>query len=376
MTRKSTTPAAVTVTPAAAPGSGARLATATTSGDLHVITYSAAGPVTHARLADVIAARGATALAARITDATSPVAALGVAVRAAAEPGHKWVHTRTHKHSSRWVYTQADVDPARVRIEGYDGATAEADGTLRVDAGVPAGVADRLRAAYDAARGVVDPSRVNAGLTRLIESPDVRGAALRECVYLVDGLHGDVKAALDVIADLGGLAVALRVDAAAAPSFAQPVQRAVEDEVREAVKVAAALVDKARAAREGGPALREREPGDTAAAQALREARERLRLWRSRLGLAMGDLDRTILDASHALVAELRATADAAAAAAEGRAYTPPALPALPTMPSSTAPAAAPTVAVDVAPDGPVDEAARARRAARLAARGKPAAAE
>jgi hypothetical protein len=319
--------------------------------DLHLVTWGApAGqswPVADVRA--LATAAGAAALAAHLPDVVTPVAALGRAVRddAACPPGHRWVHVRQHEGASRWLLCRADVDETRARIEGYDGAEAAANGSLTIDAGVPAAVAAALRAAYDAARGVVDAARVNAAVARVLARAGARGVKVAPNGYLCDGVDGDVRAAVDAVARLGGLAVCLPIPDAAAPTLAAPVARAVADDAARVLADVADLAARCRASAAGDPGAPDVRggSGETARRQ-LDEARERLATWRDRLGVQLSDVDRALRESGDALAVALRgalAAQDGRRDAAAGR-----------------APAALPDA-------GPVD--AAARRAARRAAR-------
>jgi hypothetical protein len=293
---------------------------------------------------------GAAALAAMLPDVVTPVAALGRAVRdAAATPdGHRWIHVRQHEGCSRWLLCRADVDETRARIEGYDGAECRSDGTLVIDAGVPSGIAAALRAAYDAARGVVDASRVNAAVARVLARTGTRAVKVAPNGYLVDGVDADVRAAVDVVARLGGLAVCLPIPSDAAPTLAAPVARAVADDARAVLDDVAALAARCRASAAGEPGAPDVRAGSgETARRSLDEARERLAAWRDRLGVQLADVDRALRESGDALAVALRA----ALAAQDGR---------------RDAAAGRGPVAL---PDAPVDAAARraARRAARAA---------
>jgi len=301
--------------------------------DLTLVTWGApAGcswPVATVR--DLAAAAGAVALGANLPDVVTPVAALGRAVRdAGATPdGHRWVHVRQHEGCSRWLLCRADVDETRARIEGYDGAEARADGTLVVDAGVPAPVAAALRAAYDSARGVIDASRVNAAVARVLASRGTRSVKIAPNGYLVDGVDADTRAAVDAVARLGGLAVCLAIPDAAAPTLAAPVARAVADEARAVLDDVAALAARCRASAAGEPGAPDVRAGSgETARRALDESRERLAAWRDRLGVQLSDVDRALRESGDALAVALRAALaaqDGRRDAADGRA--PAALP-------------------------------------------------
>ncbi len=322
--------------------------------DLHLVTWGApAGcswPVADVRaVADAV---GATALAAELPDVVTPVAALGRAVRdaAACPPGHRWVHVRQHEGASRWLLCRADVDETRARIEGYDGAEARADGALTIDAGIPSTIAAALRAAYDSARGVVDASRVNAAATRALARRGVRAVKVAPNGYLVDGVDGVVRATVEAIARLGGLAVCLPIPDAAAPTLAAPVARAVADDAARVLADVADLAARCRAsaaAEPGAPDVRSGS-GETARRQ-LDEARERLACWRDRLGVQLADVDRQLRESGDALAVALRA----ALAAQDGR--------------RDAADGKAPAALPDDAATDPA-----ARRAARRAARKTP----
>lgn len=292
--------------------------------DLHLVTWGApAGgswPVASVRA--LAAAVGADAFAAHLPDVVTAVAALGRAVRdaAASPPGHRWVFIRQHEGASRWIFARSDVDDTQVSIRGYDGAEARPDGTLTIDAGVPPAVAAALRAAYDAARGVVDAAKVNAAASRVLAAVS-RGAGhpgikIAPNGYLVDGVDDDTRATIDAIARLGGLAVCLPIPAAAAPTLAAPVARAVADEAAAVLADVADLSARclASAAGEpGAPAVRGGS-GETAR-RALDEARERLAGWRDRLGVQVADVDAALQASGDALAVALRG----ALAAQDGR---------------------------------------------------------
>jgi len=302
--------------------------------DLHLVTWGApaGGSWPVAAVRALAAAVGADAFAAHLPDVVTAVAALGRAVRddGACPPGHRWVFVRQHEGASRWLLCRADVDDTRARIEGHDGAEARPDGSLTLDAGIPAPVAAALRAAYDAARGVVDASRVNAAASRVLARAGARAVKVAPNGYLVDGVDADTRATIDAIARLGGLAVCLPIPGGTAPTLAAPVARAVADDARAVIDDVAALAARCVASAAGEPGAPDVRAGSgETARRALDEARERLAGWRDCLGLQLSDVDAALQASGDALAVALRgalAAQDGRKDAADGRA--PVALPA------------------------------------------------
>jgi hypothetical protein len=222
------------------------------------------------------------------------------------------------------------VDDTRARIEGHDGAEARPDGSLTIDAGIPAPVAAALRAAYDTARGVVDASRVNAAASRTLAARRRDAVKIAPNGYLVDGVDADTRATIDAIARLGGLAVCLPIPSGTAPTLAAPVARAVADEARAVIDDVTALAARCAASAAGEPGAPDVRAGSgETARRALDEARERLAGWRDRLGVQLADVDAALQASGDALAVALRgalAAQDGRKDAADGKA--PAALPA------------------------------------------------
>jgi hypothetical protein len=253
---------------------------------------------------------------ATLPEVVTPVAALGIAVRAATTDTQRWIHAGQAQGASRWIMTAADVDRTHARIEGYSGVEVRADGALVVDASIPLAVADIVRAAYNTARGVVEPSRLNAALATWCKA---RGQYLRDGSYMLSSLDVDTQAILDAVIALGGIGAAFAVGGASLQAFAAPVARSLEDDIAAVLASASAVIAKAKAAQKtDGPTIQER-TGDTAHRD-IDDVKARLTLWRDRLGLAMGEVDAQLTDAATVLDTELdRALAACAARKAARR---------------------------------------------------------
>lgn len=256
-----------------------------------------------ARLREACDTRDAVALAGLLPDGIGATAALGIAVRTAVEDGHRWVHAGQAKGVSRWIYCAATVTDAEAQISGHHGAEADnATGILKVDAGVPHAVVVALRAAYDTARGVVDPARVNAAVTRLALKSG--GQALMPGVVMLPHLDANVQTALRVLSDLGGVGVAHTLGDVEAQHLARPLTRSVEDDVADLVQQIEDLTARAKACAsdDKAPAIRDGS-AETLHAR-LAEATAKLERWRDRLGLSFASIE-----ASMALAAEAMDTA-------------------------------------------------------------------
>jgi hypothetical protein len=220
----------------------------------------------------------------------TPVAALGIAVRTASDERHKWVHNRTLEGSSRWTYCGATVTEASVSIVGA-GTSAEAapDGALTIDVAVPADIARRLRDAYDAARGVVEPSRIAA----LIDQHLARagGRRVADHTYLLPELSPATCGALAGLSDLGGWAVCYPLaDSTQIEALTRPVVRSIEEQIADVIAATEDFLARAAAACEPDGPLLQRRSADTVRAD-IAAARAAAELWRDRLGLASLDVD-------------------------------------------------------------------------------------
>lgn len=252
----------------------------------HLVTFAASpARYTPARLREACEARGADAFAALLPSTVTAVAALGLAIRVAVEADHRWVHVGQAEGRSRWIYCASKVSEAEARITGQAGAEASnATGDLTIDADVPTVVANKLRAAYDEARGVVDPARVNGAVTRL--ALRANGRQLMTGVVMLPALTNDVVAALRVVSDLGGVGLEHALDDVAAQRLAQPLQRSLTDHVDDLVARVEDLAKRARAcAADEKATLRDPENSAEGLRAQLDDARAQLALWRDRLGL-------------------------------------------------------------------------------------------
>ena len=262
-----------------------------------------------------------------LPDVVTPVAALGIAVRVAVDESHRWVHNRQAKGSSRWTYCGSTVTEDTVSILGR-GTSAEvaSDGTLTVDADVPSSIANRLRDAYHAARGVVEPSRVLALVAGHLAKQG--GRAITSSAYLMPEMPATTAGVLAGLCDLGGFAASYAVaDPAQIQALAAPVVRSVEDQIQDVTAAAQAFV--ARAVAVAAPF----EPGspekkiqsrslDTIRAE-IEAARKAAALWRDRLSLVTLDVE----DALATLDSEADKAGRAALAAMDARRNTPATLP-------------------------------------------------
>jgi hypothetical protein len=262
-------------------------------------------PVKHtpARLREAASTRDAQLLHDALPDVVTPVAALGRAVKApgATPDGHRWVHAGRADGASHWIFCASDVDENRAVISGYSGAEVHADGTLNVDASVPAAVASALREAYDAARGLVESSKVNAVVARLV-AKTWRGQYLRECTYLVPEDTADLRATLTVLTDLGGLAVCLPVTDVS--GLQAPVARSVEEDVTTLLARVADLTARAKTcttADDDGNKHQIRAGTADTVRRELDEARARLALWQDRLGLQLTTVRSSMAEAEKAM---------------------------------------------------------------------------
>ncbi len=225
-----------------------------------------------------------------LPESISPVAAIGLAVNGAVEPGAQWVQNGRAKGASCWTYCASTVTSRAVDIHGT-GTTAEvtADGTLTIAHGVPPVVADRLRAAYDTARGVVEPSRVSAIVAAFLAKQG--GQYVTSSSYLLPTVSPLTCGVLAGLADLGGFAVTYSVaDPAQIQALATPVQRSVEEQIAAVTASAAAFIAKARevAAPSSDASIQGRSI-ETVRAQ-IETARNAAEMWRSRLKLASLDV--------------------------------------------------------------------------------------
>jgi hypothetical protein len=261
----------------------------TTKPAAYVVTFAAPPlKLSPQRLRAAADTRDAARLAAALPDVVSPVAAIGIGVKApgACPSGSRWVHAGTVEGRSRWHYCTARVTSASADIHGAHGAECRADGDLDVDADIPADVARALRAAYEAARGVVEPSKVNALVARLL-SKDFGGQSVTSSVYVLPDLPDEVIATLRTLQDLGGLGASFPIgDPATIAAVAAPVLRSLEDDVAAVVaRVADLAARSAACAADDGAATVHERSGETARRD-LDDARERLTVWRDRLGVA------------------------------------------------------------------------------------------
>jgi hypothetical protein len=265
------------------------------------------------------------AFAAKLPDTQSPVAALGIAVRTrgVASKTKHWIHAGQASNASRWILTDAEITKYHARLEGTAGAEVDAAGRLAIDPGVPVGIAEALRAAYDTARGVVEPAKLNAALASWCHA---RGVKLRDGAYLLDTLDADTRAVLDAVIHLGGLASTHEVGGAALAALAAPVQRSIEDEVRNVLASVDAVLAKAKdAARPNGPTMQLAENEDALRSQEtahrdLDDARARLQTWSDRLGLHLADLAARMTEVERVLDRECDRALDAIRARRAARA--------------------------------------------------------
>lgn len=238
----------------------------------------------------VLDRNAANAFLASLPEVVTPVAALGIATRIAVDEGARWVHVRTAEKASKWTYCAATVSESHVSILGNESAEAHADGRLVIDSGVPAHIATQLREAYDAARGVVEPSRVIA----LVASHLVkRGArAIMSDVYLLPRVVPSTCGVLAGLVDLGGYAETLAVaDPARIARLSSPVQESIEEQIAKVTKAARDFIERAKTvAQAGSEDTLRKGTGETVRA-ALAQARADAAMWRDRLQLATLDVD-------------------------------------------------------------------------------------
>lgn len=266
---------------------------------------------------DALAALDA-ALASHLTNATrfmvtlpdvvTPVAALGLAVRVAVDAGHRWQHNRTAEKASRWTYCAATVTEDTVSILGANtSAEALPDGRLVIDPDVPSDVAARLRAAYDDARGVVEPSRVLALVVAYLRG--IGGRQITSDVVLVPETTSTTCGVLAGLVDLGGWADTVPVaDPARIARLTSPVTKSIEEQIASVVEDTRAFIARAvDVAKPGSTGKLQARTGDTVREQ-IAAARAAASLWRDRLSLASLDVD--------AALGDLEREADAADAAA------------------------------------------------------------
>lgn len=284
----------------------------------YLVTFAAAPhKVTPQRAREAARIRSATRLEAALPDVVTPVAALGRAVRApaACPTGYGWQHAGTAGGSSRWLYCRHDVGRDHATILGTSGATAQPDGTLLVDADIPATVAAGLRAAYATERGLVEPAKINGVMSRLIRA-HWRGQAVRDCTYVVGHVDEELRDTLQVLTDLGGLGLVLPLADDDVARVAQPVADSVADDVAALVARVDDLTARATACAGGdGDAADVRGKSAETARRDLDEARERLARWRDLLGLQLSDVEASMARAEQAMDTAV----DAALAAIEAR---------------------------------------------------------
>jgi hypothetical protein len=294
--------------------------TTTNTPAAYLVTFAAPGlKLTPQRVREAARLRSASRFEGALPDVVTPVAALGRAVRdaQACPVGHGWQHAGTTAGSSRWLFCSSVVDEHHALISGASGATAQPDGTLLVDAAVPAVVAAALRAAYDVERGLVEPAKVNGVLSRLLKA-HWRGAAVRDCTYVVAATHVDdeLRDTLQVLTDLGGLGLVLPLADANAHAVMAPVAASVADDVAALVARVEDLTARATACADGVvDAADVRAASAETARRDLADARERLALWRDRLGLQLTTVEATMTRAETAMGDAV----DAALAAIEAR---------------------------------------------------------
>lgn len=261
-----------------------------------------------------------------LPDVVSPAAALGVAVGVAvvgasgSTPATRWIHVGQKEGVSRWIYTLASVSDAAVDIRGTAGAEARPDGSLIIDPAIPAPIATALRAAYDDARGVVEPSRVNAAIARYLQGRSAQ--QLTASTYLVPQDDRELSAVLAAIVDLGGFAGCYPVaNGANAAALVQPVTRSLADDVAAVLAAARDTIDRAKAAAlPSSDKLAFRDSNADTAHAAIDEVRAKLALWRDRLGVVLADVDETLNDADQTLDVACDAALKAVAARKAARA--------------------------------------------------------
>lgn len=252
---------------------------------------------------------------ASLPDVVTPVAVLGSAVRRAVDEGHRWVFVRQAGGSSRWTYASATITTDSVAIVGA-GTSAEVapDGALTVEPGVPPHIEAALREAYTAARGVVEPSKVQALVTAHLHRQG--GRQLSPGAMLLPAMSTTTTGVLAGLIDLGGYALAYPVaDAAQIATLAAPVVRSIEEQIADVAKAAQDFVEKARkvAAPDSSSKIQARSI-ETVRAE-IQAARKAAALWRDRLSLVSLDVD----DALDALKAEADKANAAALAAMDAR---------------------------------------------------------
>ncbi len=199
------------------------------------------------------------------------------------------------------------------------GTSAEArpDGRLDIDAGVPSHIAATLRTAYDAARGVVEPSRIKALVSLYLQRRG--GRAITDDCYLLTETSACTLGVLAGLIDLGGWAETVAVaDAERIARLSSPVTKSIEQQIADVVEATNAFLTKAAAVASGDvvvvdgkakPVTLQKRTGETVRAD-IAAARRDAALWRDRLSLASLDVDAQ-LDALDAAAVQ----ADAAAMA-------------------------------------------------------------
>jgi len=270
----------------------------------------------------------ASAFLASLPDVVSPVAALGIAVNHATDGKSKWVHNRTFQKASRHTYCAANVTADTVSIHGAGTcAEASADGTLTIESGVPQAIADRLRAAYLAARGVVETSRVSALIAAYLTK--MGGRAIGSAAYLLPSIDPVTCGVLAGLSDLGGFALTYAVaDPAQVAALAAPVTQSIEEQIADVTEAARLFVEKARDVANGATVEVTTDDGTTKTRNVsikstsidtlranIENARKAASLWRDRLQLASLDVD----DALTALDADADAASRAALEAMKAR---------------------------------------------------------
>lgn len=249
------------------------------------------------------------AFLASLPDTITPVAALGLAVRGARDTGAEWVHVRTVEGTSQWTYCSSTVTASSVSIHGA-GTSAEAcaDGRLVIDAGVPTHIGDMLRAAYDAARGVVEPSRIKMLVSLYLARQG--GRAITDDCYLLPETTPTTCGVLAGLVDLGGWAETIAVaDPQRIARLSSPVTKSIEQQIADVVEATQAFISRAASVANGDTVTATKPDGTTetrltriTAAQGeharaeIAAARAAAALWRDRLSLASLDVDAQLDD--------------------------------------------------------------------------------
>lgn len=260
---------------------------------------------------------GSNTFLASLPDVVTPVAALGVAVRVARTESSEWVHNGQREGHSRWTYCDSHVQReggARILGDADSCAEVKPDGTLTIDSGVPADIADTLRSTYDKARGVIEPARIKG----LVASHFAKcgGRAITDDTYLMPDVSTVNVGVLAGLIDLGGWGTTVAVaDPERIAALASPVTKSIEEQIADVIADTQAFISRAKAATDPTSTDMMRESVSETISERIETARQAAALWRDRLKLASLDVDAEL----QKLEKEVDAEADKALAAVEAR---------------------------------------------------------